>query len=401
MKINQMLPLLGLSLLIATSSVSAQNSTQASKCCKCSDTPDVVSLPPTIFSGVRGPFHVQGIAVDLKQGYIYFSFTTELLKMDLQGNLIGSVKGLTGHLGCLTMNPEDGRVYGSIEYKNDAIGREILKKLDSNEQTHNTDAFYIAIFDVDKITRPDMDAEKDSVMTAVYLKEVVDDYYASVQNQGKTVKHRHGCSGVDGISFGPAFGTPKGSKNYINIAYGVFEDTLRTDNEYQVLLNFDPEKLKAYERPLNQENPHRSGPDTCDHKYFVRTGNTAYGIQNLAYDPYTGYWFAAVYRGHKFQNPNYSLFAIDGSKPAVMQDLEGFDTPTRGEVLFLSEDGECDAKTGIRGWQVDYGTTGFCPIGNGDYYISHPDGGEGGKHQSSTVKLYKWTGDPKQPFVLQ
>ena len=127
MKINQMLPLLGLSLLIATSSVSAQNSTQASKCCKCSDTPDVISLPPTIFSGVRGPFHVQGIAVDLKQGYIYFSFTTELLKMDLQGNLIGSVKGLTGHLGCLTMNPEDGRVYGSIEYKNDAIGREILK----------------------------------------------------------------------------------------------------------------------------------------------------------------------------------------------------------------------------------------------------------------------------------
>ena len=106
MKINQMLPLLGLSLLIATSSVSAQNSTQASKCCKCSDTPDVISLPPTIFSGVRGPFHVQGIAVDLKQGYIYFSFTTELLKMDLQGNLIGSVKGLTGHLGCLTMKTD-------------------------------------------------------------------------------------------------------------------------------------------------------------------------------------------------------------------------------------------------------------------------------------------------------
>ena len=108
-----------------------------------------------------------------------------------------------------------------------------------------------------------------------------------------------------------------------------------------------------------------------------------------------------MYRGHKSQNPNYSLFAIDGSKPAVMQNLEGFDTPTRGEVLFLSEDGEYDAKTGIRGWQVDYGTTGFCPIGNGDYYISHPDGGEGGKHQSSTVKLYKWTGDPKQPLVLQ
>lgn len=404
MKAKQILPALGLSLLLTAPALVAQPTTQTQKCCsqcsQCTHKTDLSQLPRTIFSGVRGPFHVQGIAVDLKRGYIYFSFTTELLKTDLKGNLIGSVKGLTGHLGCLTMNPEDGRVYGSIEYKNDAIGREILQKLDNSEQLHNTNAFYIAIFDVDKITRPDMDAEKDSVMTTVYLKEVVDDFYATVQNGGRTVEHRHGCSGVDGISFGPAFGAPKGSKNYLNIAYGVFEDTLRTDNDYQVLLNFDPAKLKPYERTLNQENPHRSGPDSCDQKYFVRTGNTAYGIQNLAYDPYTGDWFAAVYRGHKHQNPNYSLFAIDGSKAPVMQQLEGFDTPTRGELLTLSEQGECDAKTGIRGWQVDYGTTGFCPLGCGYYYISHPDGGEGGKHQSSMVKLYKWTGDPKHPFEL-
>lgn len=39
-----------------------------------------------------------------------------------------------------------------------------------------SDAFYVAIFDVDKITRPDMDAETDGRETAVYLKEVVDDY---------------------------------------------------------------------------------------------------------------------------------------------------------------------------------------------------------------------------------
>lgn len=38
---------------------------------------------------------MQGIAVDLKNGYMYFSFTTELLKTDLQGKLIGSVKGMT------------------------------------------------------------------------------------------------------------------------------------------------------------------------------------------------------------------------------------------------------------------------------------------------------------------
>lgn len=80
---------------------------------------------------------MQGIAVDLKNGYMYFSFTTELLKTDLQGKLIGSVKGMTGHLGCLTVNPEDGRVYGSLEYKNDEIGRGILRQLNKEGNGEN------------------------------------------------------------------------------------------------------------------------------------------------------------------------------------------------------------------------------------------------------------------------
>ena len=56
------------------------------------DAPDLGKLPRTILSGEQGPFHVQGIAVDLERGYIYFSFTTKLLKMDLAGNLIGRNK---------------------------------------------------------------------------------------------------------------------------------------------------------------------------------------------------------------------------------------------------------------------------------------------------------------------
>lgn len=82
---------------------------------------------------------MQGIAVDLERGYIYFSFTTKLLKMDLAGNLIGSVDGLTGHLGCLTMNPADGRVYGSLEYKDDAIGKGIRKTLDGESEGRGPD----------------------------------------------------------------------------------------------------------------------------------------------------------------------------------------------------------------------------------------------------------------------
>lgn len=54
---------------------------------------DVSKLPRQIYSGEQGPFHVQGIAVDLDRGYMYFSFTTTLLKTDMQGNLLGSVEG--------------------------------------------------------------------------------------------------------------------------------------------------------------------------------------------------------------------------------------------------------------------------------------------------------------------
>ena len=408
MRISRLFPLLSAMLLLTAPASKAGKTAQTGRsalacptCCKTCCTPELSKLPREVFSGVRGPFHVQGIAVDLKNGYMYFSFTTELLKTDLQGKLIGSVTGMTGHLGCLTVNPEDGRVYGSLEYKNDEIGRGILRQLNKEGNGENpSDAFYVAIFDVDKITRPDMDAETDGVMTAVYLKEVVDDYYGTAVNGGREVKHRLGCSGIDGISFGPAFGAPKGSKPYLNVAYGIYGDTTRSDNDYQVILNYDPETWKQYEQTLTQQAPHRSGPAAPDHKYFVRTGNTSYGIQNLAYDCASGNWYAAVYRGKKSQYPNYSLFVIDGSKAPRKETLAGFDTPVEGEVLSLVQEGENDPASGIRGWQFEWGTTGLCPIGGGYFYISHQDGGPGGKLQSSTVHLYQWTGDSKEPFRL-
>jgi hypothetical protein len=54
--------------------------------------------------------HVQGIAVDAKREYMYFSFTTRLVKTDMHGRVVGSVKGLAGPLGCIAYNYEDGRV---------------------------------------------------------------------------------------------------------------------------------------------------------------------------------------------------------------------------------------------------------------------------------------------------
>lgn len=201
---------------------------------------------------------------------------------------------------------------------------------DEKDQT----GFYVAIFDVDRITRPDMDAEKDRVMTTVYIREAVDDYFATAENGGRTVEHRFGCSGIDGVTFAPRFGTKEGG-DYLYVAYGVYGDTLRTDNDYQVLLAYDTKDWKRFEQPLSQGSLHKSGPAAPDHKYFVRTGNTSWGIQNLAYDPASGNCYAAVYKGKKLQYPNYSLFVIDGGKPARKELLQGFDTPTEGEVLSL------------------------------------------------------------------
>ena len=319
--------------------------------------------------------------------------------MDFEGNLIGSVDGMTGHLGCLTMNPADGRVYGSLEYKDDAIGKGIRRTLDAGqvapEDEKDRTGFYVAIFDVDRITRPDMDAEKDRVMTTVYIKEAVDDYFATAENGGRTVEHRFGCSGIDGVTFAPRFGAKEGG-DYLYVAYGVYGDTLRTDNDYQVLLAYDTKGWKRFEQPLSQGSLHKSGPAAPDHKYFVRTGNTSWGIQNLAYDPASGNCYAAVYKGKKSQYPNYSLFVIDGGKPARRELLQGFDTPTEGEVISLVPAGK--SAGGIYGWDFKWGTTGLCPLGGGYFYISQNARSKETKQQSSTVRLYRWTGDADAPF---
>lgn len=390
MNLKRLLPFLLAPLLLAGCPSGANRAKRA---------PDVQNLPREIYSGEQGPFHVQGIAVDLERGFIYFSFTTRLLKMDLEGNLVGSVDGLTGHLGCLTIDPADGRIYGSLEYKDDAIGKGIRRQLDTDEATADGEGdrtgFYVAIFDPQRITRPDMDAEKDGVMTSVYIREAVEDYFASVENGGRRVEHRYGCSGIDGVTFAPRFGTNEGG-DYLYVAYGIYGDTLRTDNDYQVLLAYDTKNWRRYERPLSQGRLHKSGPAAPDHKYFVRTGNTSYGIQNLAYDPASGNLFAAVYRGKKSGFPNYSLFVIDGAKPARRELLQGFDTPTEGEVLSLLEEGESAA--GIYGWNFKWGATGLCPIGGGYFYISQNARSKETGNQSSTVRLYQWTGDAEAPF---
>lgn len=350
-------------------------------------------LPRTIDSGTFPAGHIQGIAVDTRRQYIYYSYTTMLVKADMQGRVVGTVTGLLGHLGCLDFNDADGRVYGSLEYKNDAIGRGILDMEGSDKQLGN--GFYIAIFDVDRITREGMDAERDGIMTTVFLADVLDDYTAEAATASGTQPHRHGCSGIDGVSFGPRFGRG-GGRQYLTVAYGIYGDTARTDNDYQVLLQYDTRDWARYETPLRQEEMHRNGPARADGRYFVLTGNTTYGVQNLEYDAASRCWFMAVYAGKKQQYPNYTLFAADGAARPVKCRLEGVPYARRSYVVPLAQAGLNDTATGIRGWRFRYGATGLCSLGEGYFYISHEYRNAQG--QGSVIRLYRLTGSDEGPF---
>ena len=350
--------------------------------------------PKTLDSGPWETGHVQGIALD-KDGYMYLSFTDVLVKMDLSGRVVGTVTGLLGHLGCLDYNAEDGLIYGSLEYKDDVIGQGILKRNQSDLSYQNT--FYIAMIDGSKIVREGMDALRDGVVRCVNLPMVVSDYETSVLLDGREVPHRLGCSGIDGVSFGPDFGR-KGGRQYLTVAYGIYGDAERSDNDYQVLLQFDTRDwARRYAKPLEVGNMHRDGPAKPRRTYYAYTGNTSWGVQNLEYDPFTGYWLMAVYKGKKPQFPNYTLFAADGAVRARKQPLAGVPYVRKGRVVSLAPAGRIDAATGIRGWKFKYGSTGLLSLGDGLWYISE-NGKTPDKKQYTTLRLYRWTGAEDGPF---
>lgn len=344
-----------------------------------------------IFTGYWGNNHCQGIAVDKKNGFLYVSFTTLLLKLDLQGNLIGSVDGLVGHLGCIALNETDGRVYGSLEFKNDIIGRNVRKNLGVDHA--HPDVFYTAIFDVDKITRPNMSAEKDGVMKTVCLQDVAALYKQSVTINGTTYDHRYGVTGIDGCAFGYLPGG-QDPKKYLLVSSGCASDVNRPDNNYQMIAAYDTDLWwDTVAQPLDQFHMHHTGPEKPDHRFFLYTGNTRWGIQNFIYHPETGDYYATVYRGAKPQFPNYDMFVIDGAVAPKEMPHECLDETIR--VLSLKDVGQ--SQNGISGYYFPYGAMGMEPVGGDLFYIA-----EGGRNENgnfATIRLYRKTDHPDEPFV--
>ncbi|WP_207454114.1 hypothetical protein [Desertivibrio insolitus] len=362
---------------------------------------------PLRLNGGRWPTsHVQGVAVDLDRGHVYYSFTTLLVKTALDGTLLGTVGGLSGHLGDITFDPVARRLYGSLEYKAAA-------------------AFYVAIFDVDAIDREGLLAVDASVVRTVHLAEVVADYtwssavaaqpslasgsadsrrsssaegaYRGLSTLADTspLRHRYGCSGIDGIAFGPRFGSTDGPL-LLTVAYGVFSDLARDDNDHQVLLQYATDDWWEHlARPLNELDPHRSGPSHPDGKYFVRTGNTRFGVQNLEFDAHAERWFLGVYAGEKPDFPNFTLFAVDAAALPTLGPLAGLGGEL-GLTLALADDGLWDENTGVRGW-YQHADVGIAAVGEGLFYLSESSVREG--LQTSDVTLHRWSGDARMPFA--
>jgi len=355
-----------------------------------------IPAPPLTQNGGRWPSgHVQGVAVDVQGGYIYYSFTNLLAKYDFNGKLVGTLVGWTGHLGDLDFNPADGKVYGSLEYKKDK-------------------AFYVAVIDVARLDRVGVEASKTEMFRTVYLPEVVKDYAADVNGDGlfegddgkfkgdvaASPDHRYGCSGIDGVSFGPAFGQADG-KRYLTVAYGIYGAVQRGDNDHQVLLQYDTTEWSRYLRPLTEAAPHHSGPETVHDKVFVRTGNTRYGVQNLAYDEASKRWFMGVYQGQKQTFPNYLLYAFEARERPMSGDLAGVPGPggkgwEQGRLVALADDGLKDAATGVRGWNQK-ADVGLQPIGDGLFYVAVNRKIDG--RQTADLTLMRWTGDARAPFI--
>ena len=320
-------------------------------------------LPSRFDVKFKSKSHVQGVAVDTVGRCFYLSFTTSLVKCDYSGNVLASIDSINGHLGALCFDAASRRVYATLEHKDDEIGRGIAERLGAEAYSREGSRFYIA----------SCDASLEGGLTLYEVDEARDDY-----------KTRYGCSGIDGITIAPKIGSSPG-KPCLYVAYGIYGDISRSDNDNQILLEYRLDRFKGGRSPRPSA------------RYFIYTGNTNYGVQNLCYDAATGCIFMAAYAGSKPEFPNYSLFAVPVAQKPVKQVPAGL-SGCKQLTLGLWQQGLLSSVKGIRGWRFSDAATGFCTLGNGTWYVATPKKLLG-KRQTATVRRLRWKGGPSEsPF---
>lgn len=322
------------------------------------------ALPAKFDVNIKSKDHVQGMAIDTAARCFYLSFTTSLVKVDYDGNVLEKLDSINGHLGAMTFDALARKLYASLECKDDEIGRGIASHLGKEAYTQDESRFYIAVVDVDRMD-----------MQTFEVAEAIADY-----------KTRYGCSGIDGVTIAPQIGKKNG-KPRLYVAYGIYGDISRRDNDHQILLEYKPESFK----------PGVTAPKATA-KYFIFTGNTTWGVQNLCYDPKTGCIFMASYAGKKPEFPNFSLFAVPVQQKPARKVLRGLEDDGEHLSLSLLQEGLLSTVKGVRGWRFSDACTGFCTLGDGTWFVATPLKLRKGV-QSATVRQLKWKGGPQEnPF---
>ena len=334
-----------------------------------------------------GAHHVQGIVCDRDAGRMYFSFTDTFIVTDMDGQILGSVDRIQGHLGAMTFDRKSRKVYASLECKDDVIGQGL------SDFAKGKSMFYIAIIDVDKVKYVGMDSEDNEAFKIVCVKDATKDYQAKVKTPEKTqLEHRYGCSGIDGVAIAPKIGRKRG-RDYLYVAYGIYGDKDRIDNDCQVLLRFNMKKLDKYAGKVKFGEFYSKGPSKPLDKYFVYTGNTNWGVQNMAYDPSLRKMFLFVYKGAKESFPNNDCYVFDVAAKPVKSVLPNVWYDTSKHRMLGSPENP------VGGFKFKYGSTGVSPLGDGLFYISENGRNPETGIQNCLARLYKWDGMTFSPVT--
>lgn len=345
-----------------------------------------------------GAGHLQGICSDDEGKYMYASFTNMMVKVDMvSGKVVGTVVGMAAgsisggaHIGDICYY--DGKIYGSMEYK-------------------SSRRWYICVFDGDKITDMNMPYTTPGLMYALYVPQVGDDFQnvldsgennmVSGYNNAKSMGHRYGTGGIDGITFGTLPGKGydtdgdgvadvlTGDKRYMIVAHGPYANAKRYDNENFVFLVFDPDDITSANLiPFTEKM--LTADYTEDqlfhykHKMFCYAGNQMYGVQQLEYDEMTGdFWMECYTKSDGSEFPAYTRYLIDGSVPLYMDTVEVGQSVTGNAGGFIPmaaahktaslytdyEDGDGDGDTAEQemGWHM----TLKCLCGKGKTMADH------------------------------
>lgn len=335
-------------------------------------------VPLSLASGSWDVRHCQGIAVDEENRYIYYSYTTTFVKCDFEGNVVGTIKNIKGHLGDICYNKKDGRVYASYN----PPGKKAL---------------YNAIIDVANLNQVGLDAVSCGLIRTVHLKDVWEYFAATVTVGEKNYSRKYGVSGTDGVCFGPSFET--GNGYYLTVACGITPQPARADNDYQILLQYDVTLWwNLYSQPLSYSTYHQIGP-ACKGKYFLYTGNTNYGVQTMSYFDELNVWLLNAYATTKSEYNKYTLFVVDGDIAPVSGELKGQPATDTQLLLTLYADGDYDSTHGIYGWYSEKGNLGMDYIGDGLFYIIHPYS-TWYETQTAVAYLYVWDPDKTSPFTI-